>query len=387
MQSLSVSNLQVFDMEDNGYLSGSDYQLNKSFDAKSQKKKLKLKLSLPKFMVKTKKYDINSNDSGYISGTTSAETIFSVDSNNYVSFKVNPQLDRHSINSIQSLYDKSPVDLSEVFGLNFKSISVPKQINSNLKNKIKSTSSVPLLPSITTIKQRPLSLQNQQPAVKYENRSWDQILKLSDSALNQWVSASGSTNNGLNYAFNRGKACEFFEPNIEVKNSLLLNQNLLYQPIRRYASEVNLRKLVSNSTELFSDDFQMESHFASDQTPREIFFGDRRHEEAEELNRYTDEIYDLFMDLHEFRVNDENIDKVAEKISKIDKYLMLRIKSNDLAGYLLVKSMCGCSMSSLCSIIQFSQALTKIVVDCIDCKIACYQRIAYIIAFIKVINF
>lgn len=388
MQSLSVSNLQVFEIEDNGYTSGTEHQ--KSFknsikttdNSNNILNKFNLKLSLGKLLPKNnQKCSVNLNDSGYISGSTSAETIFSIDNNNYVSFKRNPDLRRELYCSSQSLYDKSPIDLTEIFGLSFKTISELKSNNQNVNKDSKNYSNIQQKNSREYV--------NKSPEIKYENRSWDQITRLSDVCIQDWVSAKRSQTKSL--AFNRRKTFEYFEPNFEAKNSLLLNHNLLFQPIRRYTSEINVRKLVFNSSEMFSDDFQLDSHMILDNDLIEKSVNislDQRSEVSSDdpliENNYTEEIYDLFMDLHEFRINDDNIEKVAENICKIDKYLLSRVRAGDVAGYLFSKSKCGCGLSSICSVIQFSQALIKIVVNCIDSKIAAYQRIAYMIAFIKV---
>jgi hypothetical protein len=102
MQSLSVSNLQVLEIDESysKYLGSSDNKI------------ISKKINFGNF-----KRKLPRNDSGY---TSSAETVFSIDNNNYVSFRGNKNFKRDS--SSQSLYDKSLLDVNEVFGINFQKI-------------------------------------------------------------------------------------------------------------------------------------------------------------------------------------------------------------------------------------------------------------------------
>lgn len=375
MESLSVSNLPELELQlkysgvsDTGsqrYIKTTDKQLTNNLLNNS---KFNLRFNFKNF---NNKYRISRVDSGYMSSNgNSAETVFSIDNNNYVSFRHNLNK-RQQYSSTQSLYDKSLLDLSEVFGLNFNPINK----NSDKNEKQIKDSKLQTLNGKKIIEEKVLE-------IKFENRSWDQIYNLSDSVLNKWLANSNKRKTRVNYTpeFNGSKSFHYFEPNIEVKNSLLLNQNLLYQPIRRFTSEINLRKLVFESSELYSDDFQLESKLIAD----ENFLNKDKLVEMDVENDVAEHIYELFMELHEFRISDKNIDSVSDKICKIDKYLYRQIGCKDIANYLFSKNVCGCHLLSICSVIKFSQHLNQIIVDCIDCKIAVYQRIAYIIAFIKV---
>ncbi|CAG2172322.1 unnamed protein product [Oppiella nova] len=421
MESLSVTNLQVFDLEDS-YVSpknGKTLRYIKSPDDNNNHKKhrFNLKLNFGNFYAKNK-YSIARNDSGYISGNTSAETVFSIDNNNYISFRhnpavVSPEQRRHHYQSSQSLYDRSPVDLSDVFGLSLKCLTPASGTpvrrkeshncsnnHNNNNNYLDKNRNFLSLPSQTELKlSKEYSVQNLSqisrngwaatptPIIhdKYENRTWDGIHELADRALSVWVRAP----TGARDRRRCSRKFAYFEPNLDTKYSLMLNQNLLCQPIRRHTSELNLRKLVVDSGDLFADDQQLQHQYLPDiqdiQTGADMFANNsiERQLERDVKNRVAEDMYKLFVDLHEFRINDVDIDRVSDNICKIDRYLMSRIRARDLANYLFSNTCCGCRLSSLCSVVQFSQALADIIVECIDGKIAAYQRQAYIIAFIK----
>jgi hypothetical protein len=153
--------------------------------------------------------------------------------------------------------------------------------------------------------------------------------------------------------------------------------------LRRYTSEINLHKIHINQ-EIFRDDFQIDSNFYCEDFIRNK---NEVNDNKSLFKNISEEVLQLVLDLHEFRINDENINKISDKISEIDKFLISNVKRTDIANNLFSRNVCGCKLSSICSVISFSQALSQIVNDVIDSKTTAYERIDYIIAFIKVSNF
>jgi hypothetical protein len=353
MQSLSVSNLQVLEIDESysKYLGSSDNKI------------ISKKINFGNF-----KRKLPRNDSGY---TSSAETVFSIDNNNYVSFRGNKNFKRDS--SSQSLYDKSLLDVNEVFGINFQKI-YDFDVRSLDRKSYYRNSDNKSIQSLPCFGSKAEDFQT-----KFESRSWEDIYKLSDLVLKNWE------NNGKKILVNSSlqKSYEYFQPNLSAKSSLLLNNSLLLQPLRRYTSEINLHKIHINQ-EIFRDDFQIDSNFYCEDFIRNK---NEVNDNKSLFKNISEEVLQLVLDLHEFRINDENINKISDKISEIDKFLISNVKRTDIANNLFSRNVCGCKLSSICSVISFSQALSQIVNDVIDSKTTAYERIDYIIAFIKVSNF